>query len=177
MNDAVGGTMVEKVSVPGHSVVAKPLRHFLLASLTIAAILLGLLAMHALSPGTSTQTGQAAQSQMSSTMSIATQTASGMQPKPVSDSNAPPAIASALVAASAVISAQGSADMAIMNCLLVGMVCALSLLVALIGAVLIAHPFPSATFTLKIMRILRIITSKFVLPTTPSLTALSVIRI
>ena len=168
--------MVEKVRVPGHSAVARPLRYVLLASLTIAAILLSLVAMHALSGGMSTRVDHVAQSQMSSTMSIASQTASGMHSMLASGSNAPPARASAFTDARAAVSAQGSADMGIMNCLLVGMVCALSLLVALIGTVLIARPFPPVIVTRKIMQILRIITSKFVLPTTPSLTALSISR-
>lgn len=168
--------MVEKVRIPGQSAVAKPLRHLLLASLTIAALLLSLLAMHALSAGMNTQTDHASQSQMSPTMSTAPQTVSGIHSMLASDNDAPPATASALVAARAAVSAQGSADMGIMNCLLVGMVCALSLLVALIGTVLVARPFPPVVVTRKIMRTLRIITSRFVLPTTPSLTALSISR-
>ncbi len=162
--------MVEKVSTPAPSVTAGSLRPLLLASLTIAAILLGLIGMHALSAGVNAQSGHAPQSQMSSGLDI------GIQMMPGLNDSAPPAVASALVAAVVVVSAQGSSDMWAMTCLLVGMVCALSLLFALIGLVLSTRPFALLSYIRNVVRTARIVSSKFVLPTTPSLTALSISR-
>jgi hypothetical protein len=168
--------MVEKVSVLGRIVAAGSLRRLLLASLTIVAILLGLIAMHALSAGMNAQSGHAAQSQMLSGMGTGAQTMPGTQPMPGPDDSAPPVVASAFVAATAVVSAQGSSEMWVMDCLLVGMVCALSLLFALIGLVLSTRPSALLSYIRNVVRVARIVSSKFVLPTTPSLTALSISR-
>jgi ABC-type uncharacterized transport system permease subunit len=162
--------MVEKVSSAGRFFATGSLRRLLLASLTIAAILLGLVGMHALSAGAGAQSGHPAQSQMSSGLDT------GTQPMPGSNDSAPPAIASALVAAAAAVSAQGSSDMWAMTCLLVGMVCALILLVALLGLVLSTRPPPRLSAIREVVRISRIVTSKFVLPMTPSPIALSISR-
>jgi hypothetical protein len=178
----VGVTMAEKVSAPGRFFSTGSLRRLLLASLTIAAILLGLIAMHALSAGVNAQSGHTAQSQMTSAMDTGTQTmpgtqtVPGAQPMPVRDDRVPPAIASAFVAAAAVVSAQGSADMWVMGCLLVGMVCALILLFALIGLVLSTRPSALLSYIRNAGRVARIVSSQLVLPTTPSLTALSISR-
>jgi len=63
-----------------------------------------------------------------------------------------------------------------MNCLLLGMVCALGLLVALIGLLLTRVPSPPMSGLRDVMRVIRIGQSKFALPTTPSLQALSISR-
>jgi hypothetical protein len=176
------------VSTPAPFVTAESLRRFLLASLTTAAILLGLIGMHALSAGVNAQSGHAPRSQMTSGMDAGTQTTPGMQTMPgmqtvpgmqtipVADDRVPPAIASVFGAAAVVVSAQGSSDMWAMTCLLVGMVCALSLLFALIGLVLSTRPPLLLSSIRKVVRTVRIAASKFVLPTTPSLTALSISR-
>jgi hypothetical protein len=178
----VGITMVEKVSAPRRFYATGSLQRLLLASLTIAAILLGLIAMHALSAGVNAQSGHTAQSQMSSGMDTGTQTMPGMQTvpgtqtMPVADDSVPPAITLVFVAAAAVVSVQGSADTWPMNCLLVGMVCALSLLVALMGLGLSNRPSPLVSGIRRVMRIPRIVSSKFVVPTTLSLDSLSISR-
>lgn len=167
--------MAERVSATGRFFATGSLRRLLLASFTIAAILLGLVGMHALSAGAATQRSQATHSQMPSGRHAGTQMTSG------SADSAPPAIASALlvsvgVVSAGVVSAQGCAGMCAMNCLLLGMVCALSFLVALIGLLLGKLPSPLLSSIRKVTRIPRIAISKFVLPTTPSLNALSISR-
>ena len=162
--------MVECMSAPAPFSAAGSLRKLLLASLTIAAILLGLVAMHALSARADTQSGHATHSQTSS--------GPHTRPQMTPDSNdtASPAIASALVAISAVVSIQGSSDLLPMNCLLVGMVCALRLLVALMGLGLSKRPSPLVSGIRRVMRIPRIVSSKFVVPTALSLDSLSISR-
>lgn len=167
--------MVERVSATGRFFATASLRRLLLASFTIAAILLGLVGMHALSAGADAQSSQAAHSQMTSAIHA------GMKTTPGSADSAPPAIAAALlvsvgVVSAAAASAQGCAGMCAMNCLLLGMVCALSFLVALIGLLLGKLPSPLLSSIRKVTRIPRIAILKLVLPTTPTLDALSISR-
>ena len=162
--------MVERVSVTGHLFPTGSMHRLLLASLTIAAILLGLVGMHVLSAGVNTQSSNGAYSQVQSGLDAGTPMA------PSSTESAPPAIASALLTSLVVLSAQGCSGMCAMNCLLLGMVCALSFLVALIGLLLGKLPSPLLSSIRKVARIPRIAISKFVLPTTPSLNALSISR-
>lgn len=167
--------MVESGSTTRRFSATGSLGRLLLASLTIAAILLGLVGMHALSAGADAQSSQATHSQMSSVRHA------GTQMTPGSTQKAPPAISPALlisvgVVSARVISFQGCAAMCAMNCLLLGMVCALSFLVALIGLLLGKLPSPLLSRIRKVVRISRIAISKFVLPTTPSLNALSISR-
>jgi hypothetical protein len=168
--------MVERVSATGRFFATGSLRRLLLASFTIAAILLSLVGMHALSAGADAQSRQATHSQMPSALHEGTQTT------PSSTDSAPPASAFALLVpigmvSAGVISAQGCAGMCAMNCLLLGMVCVLSFLVALIGLLVGRLPSPLLLSIRKVTRIPRIAISKFVLPTTPSLNALSISRI
>ena len=162
--------MVERVSVIGRPVMARSLRRLLLASLTIASILLGLIGMHALSAGAYVQTSHASHSQLASGLGGPQQTMAA------SADSIPLAVASAIILSTVVVPAEGCAGLCAMNCLLLGMVCALSLLVALI--VLLSGKLPnrllSAIRTLR--RQAHIVSSKFVLPTTASLQMLSISR-
>ena len=168
--------MVERVSVIGRIFATTSLRRLLLASLTIAAILLGLIGMHALSAGAD------AQSSHSSHPELASGLGSPMQMMPGSDDRAPLAIASALILSvgvvpAGVMPAGGCTGMCAMNCLLLGMVCALSVLVALIGLLLGKLPCRLLSGIRTVTRVPRIVSSKFVLPTTASLNMLSISRI
>jgi hypothetical protein len=164
MNNVVGVTMVESESAPERILAARPLRRLLLASLTIAAILLGLLGMHALSAGTDAQGSHGTHSPMLSVLDTGPQMMSG------SSESAPLLIASAFATSIRVASAQTSTNMSATNCLLLGMVCALGFLV------LSERPSPLLSGIRRVTRIPRIATSKFVVPTTPSLYALSISR-
>lgn len=170
MNNVVGVTMSESESAPERILAARPLRRLLLASLTIVAILLGLLGMHALSAGMDAQGSHRNHSPMSSVLDT------GWQMMPGSRESATLVIATAFATSIRVASAQVDTNIWAMNCLLLGMVCALSLLVALIGVFLSKRPSPLLSGIRKVTRIPRIETSVFVLPTTPSLTALSISR-
>ena len=167
--------MVERVSVIRPIFATKSLRRLLLASLTIAAILLGLIGMHALSAGADTQSGHAAHSELASVQG------SPMQMMPGSDESAPLAIASTLILSVGVVPvgvapAGGCTGTCAMNCLLLGMVCALSFLVALTGLLLGKLPFRLSFGIRTVTRVARIASSKFVIPSTPSLNALSISR-
>ena len=166
----MGVTVVESVSVIGHLFANTSLRRLLLASLTIAAILLGLIGMHALSAEADPQTSHAAHSELASGLG------GPMQMMPGSDDSAPLAIASALILSVGVVQAAGCTGMCVMNCLLLGMVCALSLLVALTG--LLSGKLPSRLLSgiRTVTRVPRIVSSQFVLPTTASLNMLSISR-
>ena len=162
--------MVEEVSVSGRIFATTSLRRLLLASLTIAAILLGLIGMHALSAGADTRASHASHSELASGLG------SPMQMMASSDDSTPLAVASALILSAGVVPAEGCTGLCAMNCLLLGMVCAFSLLVALI--VLLSGKLPNRL--LSAIRTLRckahIVSSKFVLPTTASLQMLSISR-
>ncbi len=162
--------MVERVSVIGRLFATTSLRRLLLASLTIAAILLGLIGMHALSAGANPQTSHASHSELASGLG------SHMQMMAGSDDSAPLAVASALILSAGVVTAGGCTGMCAMNCLLLGMVCALSLLVALTG--LLSGKLPSRLLSgiRTVVRVPRIVSSQFVLPTTASLNMLSISR-
>ena len=167
--------MVEEVSVSGRIFATISLRRLLLASLTIAAILLGLIGMHALSAGADTRASHASHSELASGLG------SPMQMMAGSDDSTPLAVASALILSAGVVPvgvvpAGGCTGMCAMNCLLLGMVCALSLLVALTGLLSGKLPYRLLSSIRKVRRIPRIDISKFVLPITPSLNALSISR-
>ena len=162
--------MVERVRVIGRIFATTSLRRLLLASLTIAAILLGLIGMHALSAGADAQSSHSSHSELASGLG------SPMQMMAGSDDRAPLAIASALILSVGVVPAGGCTGMCAMNCLLLGMVCALSLLVALTGLLSGKLPYRLLCSIRKVRRIPRIDISKFVLPITPSLNALSISR-
>jgi hypothetical protein len=170
MNNVVGVTMVESESAPERILAARPLRRLLLASLTIAAILLGLLGMHALSAGTDAQGSHGTHSPMLSVLDTGPQMMSG------SSESAPLLIASAFATSIRVASAQTSTNMSATNCLLLGMVCALGFLVVVFVLVVSKRPSPLLSGIRRVTRIPRIATSKFVAPTTPSLYALSISR-
>ena len=178
--------MVGRVSVIGRIFATTSLRRLLLASLTIVAILLGLIGMHALSAGANTQSSHSSHSELASGLG------SPMQMMPGSDDSAPLAIASALSVSVGIVSvgmvsggmasvgmvpAGGCTGMCAMNCLLLGMVCALSLLVALTGLLLGTLPSRLLSGIRTVTRVPRIVSSKFVLPTTASLHMLSISRI
>ena len=167
--------MVERVSVSGRIFATTSLRRLLLASLTIAAILLGLIGMHALSAEADPQTSHAAHSELASGLG------SPMQVMPGSDDSAPLAIASALILSAGVVPVgvvptAECTGMCAMNCLLLGMVCALSLLVTLTG--LLSGKLPSRLLSgiRTATRVPRMVSSQFVLPTTASLNMLSISR-
>ena len=167
--------MVERVSVIGRIFATASLRRLLLASLTIAAILLGLIGMHALSAGADAQGSHASHSELASGLDGPMQMMAG------SDDSAPLAVASALILSVGVVPVGvappgGCTGMCAMNCLLLGMVCALSLLVALTG--LLSGKLPSRLFSgiRTVTRVPRIVSSQFVLPTTASLNMLSISR-
>ena len=69
--------MVERVSATGRFVATGSPRRLLLASFTIAAILLGLVGMHALSAGADTHSSHASHSQMPSGLHAGTQMTPG----------------------------------------------------------------------------------------------------
>ena len=162
--------MVERVSVIGRIFAITSLRRLLLASLTIAAILLGFIGMHALSAGADAQSSHSSHSELASGLG------SPVQMMPGSDDSAPLAIASALILSVGVVPAGGCTGMCAMNCLLLGMVCALSLLVALAGLLLGRLPCRLLSGIRTVTRVPRIVSSKFVLPTTASLNMLSISR-
>jgi hypothetical protein len=93
-----------------------------------------------------------------------------------SSESAPLLIASAFATSIRVASAQTSTNMSATNCLLLGMVCALGFLVVVFVLVLSERPSPLLSGIRRVTRIPRIATSKFVVPTTPSLYALSISR-
>ena len=162
--------MVERVRVIGRIFATTSLRRLLLASLTIAAILLGLIGMHALSAGADAQSSHSSHSELASGLG------SPMQMMAGSDDRAPLAIASALILSVGVVPAGGCTGMCAMNCLLLGMVCAFGLLVALIGLLLGKLPCRLLSGIRTVTRVPRIVSSKFVLPTTASLNMLSISR-
>lgn len=162
--------MVERVSVIGRIFATASLRRLLLASLTIAAILLGLIGMHALSAGADTQTSHASHSELASGPD------SPMQMMAGSDDSAPLAVASALILSAGVLPAGGCTGVCAMNCLLLGMVCALSVLVALTGLLSGKLPCRLLSGIRTVTRVPRIVSSQFVLPTTASLNMLSISR-
>lgn len=170
--------MVERVSVIGRPVMTRSLRRLLLASLTITAILLGLIGMHALSAGADVQTSHASHSQLASGLvpGLTSKLGSPQQIMAASADSIPLAVASAIILSTGVVPAEGCTGLCAMNCLWLGMVCAFSLLVALI--VLLSGKLPNRL--LSAIRTLRckahIVSSKFVLPTTASLQMLSISR-
>jgi hypothetical protein len=162
--------MVERVSRTARFTATRTLRQLLLASLTIAAILLGLVGMHALSAGAHAHGSDAAHSQMSPGLHSEIRMTTGP-----ADGNRP-AIASALLISAGKVTAQVCTGMCQTDCLLLGMVCTLSLLFVLIGLVLGKLASPPLSGVRRVMRIPRIDISVFVLPSTPSLHALSISR-
>jgi len=130
-----------------NSLMASRFRSAFLAVLTVTAILLGLVGMHEPSHPTTGSIGHSPAS----------------------------VVATVPVSAGAVL-APGCVGECAMNCLLLGMVCALGLLVALIGLLLTRVPSPPMSGLRDVMRVIRIGQSKFALPTTPSLQALSISR-
>ena len=162
--------MVERVSRTARFATTRTLRQLLLASLTIAAILLGLVGMHALFAGVPAHGGDVAHSQMGPGLHSETTMTTGP-----ADGN-PPAIASALLSSAGGVAAQVCTGMCETNCLLLGMVCTLSLLFVLIGLVLGKLASPPLSAIRRVMRVPRIYISVFVLPSTPSLHALSISR-
>jgi len=147
--------------------VKKSLERFPLAVLTIVAIVLG---MHPLSVGAHAQGGPSAHFLMGSAPQPGT-----LMTSESADRSAT-VIASGLLTPVAGVSAQGCTGLCEMNCLLLGMVCGLSLLFALIGLVVRKRPLPLLSGVRGVMRILSIGTSIFVLPSTPSLHTLSISR-
>jgi hypothetical protein len=171
VDGGVNVTVVESAGVARQFFASRSFRLLLLASITIGALLLGLVGMHALSAAAEDPGGHGSHSQMTPSLS----------------SNGPMSAASADSTPSATqsFSSFGSAvgftgpscsGMCEMNCLLLGMVCALSLLVALIGLVLSKRPSPPVSQIRRAARIPRIDASVFVLPIAPSLHALSISR-
>jgi len=166
--------MVERVSANGHLVTPTSLRRLLLALLTTAAILLGLIGMHALSAGADTQSSHSSHSQLAS--GLASGQGSPQQIMAASADSDPLAVASAIILSAGVAPAEGCTGMCATNCLLLGMVCALSLLVALTGVVSGKLPSRVLRGIQTPTRVARIVGSKFVLPTTASLHMLSISR-
>jgi len=169
-NDLVGVTMGKKPNIAGGFFVKKSLERFPLAVLTIVAILLGLVGMHPLSVGAHAQGGPSAHFLMGSAPQPGTLMTSESADRSAS------VIASGLLTPVAGVAAQGCTGLCEMNCLLLGMVCGLSLLFALIGLVVRKRPLPLLSGVRGVMRILSIGTSIFVLPSTPSLHTLSISR-
>ena len=162
--------MVERMSGIGRIFATTSLRRLLLASLTIAAILLGLIGMHALSAGVDTQGSHAAHSELASGHG------SPMQMAPGSDESATLGIASALLLPVGLVPVEGCTGMCAMDCLLLGMVCALSFLVALTAVLFGKLPVRLLSGIRTVMRVSPITSSKVVIPSTPSLKALSISR-
>ena len=177
--------MVERASVIGRVFATTSVRRLILASLTIAAILLSLIGMHALSAGAGTQISHASHSELASGLG------SPMQMMPGSDDSAPLAIASALIISGGfvsggfvsggmvsvgVVTAGGCTGMCAMNCLLLGMVCGLSLLVALTGVLVGKLPVRLLSAIRTVTRVAPIASSKVVILSAPSLNALSISR-
>ena len=172
--------MVERASVIGRVFATTSVRRLILASLTIAAILLSLIGMHALSAGAGTQISHASHSELASGLG------SPMQMMPGSDDSAPLAIASALIVSGGfvsggmvsvgVVTAGGCTGMCAMNCLLLGMVCGLSLLVALTGVLVGKLPVRLLSAIRTVTRVAPIASSKVVILSAPSLNALSISR-
>jgi hypothetical protein len=169
-NDLVGVTMGKRPNISGGFFVKKSLGRFPLVILTIAAILLGLGGMHTLSVGAHAQGGHSAYFQMSSAPQPGTLMTTGSADRSAS------VIAPGLLTPVGGVAAQGCTGLCEMNCLLLGMVCGLSLLFALIGLVVSKLPLPLLSGVRRVMRILSIGTSVFVLPSTPSLHTLSISR-
>lgn len=136
------------------------LRRLLLASLTIAAIFLGLTAMHSMTAGM-----MGAPS--TETMSVG-QVHSDHQAELVSTAAGPASID----ATTATICA-GACEM---NCLLVGMVCALTTLIAVVGLLLFSRPTTPLNVAQEVLRVFRLVPYHIALPSTPSLTFLSISR-
>jgi len=170
--------MVERVSANGHLVAPTSLRRLLLALLTTAAILLGLIGMHALSAGADTQSSHSSHSQLASGLASGLVSGQGspQQIMAASADSDPLAVASAIILSAGVAPAEGCTGMCATNCLLLGMVCALSLLVALTGVVSGKLPSRVLRGIQTPTRVARIVGSKFVLPTTASLHMLSISR-
>ena len=172
--------MVERASVIGRVFATTSVRRLILASLAIAAILLSLIGMHALSAGAGTQISHASHSELASGLG------SPMQMMPGSDDSAPLAIASALIifggfvsggmVSVGVVTAGGCTGMCAMNCLLLGMVCGLSLLVALTGVLVGKLPVRLLSAIRTVTRVAPIASSKVVILSAPSLNALSISR-
>lgn len=152
-----------------------------MASLTISAVLIGLVGMHALSVAADAQ----AISEMHSAMLSSEIPSSGMsqgQHTGVTTMSGQteitsPAIASVHASSIDTFFTQGSTGIGEMNCLLIGMVCVLCSLIAFVVLGLSMRLFPHQSGIRKVTRILRIVATQFVLPTAPSLHTLSISRV
>ncbi|MET4781139.1 hypothetical protein [Glaciihabitans sp. UYNi722] len=141
-------------------------RRALTAVLAIAALLLGLVAMHAMHAAPA-----AAETGMTNTHVHENATAG-------TDDGVSEAVAMHAPVATAITStsAQRCGGMCEMNCLLMGMVCAVSILAAVIGLLLIRRPSPPRFSVAKLVRILRVAAEHITVPTPPSLDVLSISR-
>lgn len=163
--------VVERMRAARQTGATRSFHQLILATLTIVAILLGLVGMHALSSGSAVQDGHASDSAMSSVHHLAV---AGSQVEAAA-STPPPLLASVSSVGHGII--DGCTGMCEMNCLLLGMVCALSLLFAAAGLFLRRMASPPMTTIRRIQRALRIRAFVFVLPAAPSLNVLSVSRV
>ncbi|MET4705818.1 hypothetical protein ABIB54_003324 [Frigoribacterium sp. UYMn621] len=182
MNNVVGATVTESMSAERY-LFAASLRRFLVASLTISSILLGLVGMHALSVAADAQGG----TMMHSPMLTSPTVPSGVseQPRlPLAKMSAP--ASNVLVTATfprpgtsigEMLARQGGADMGAMDCLLLGMVCVLSSLIAFIVLARGRRPLPLMSEIRRVARVIRVFASRLALPTPPSLNALSISRV
>ncbi len=161
--------MVEESRGARRIIAMKRFRRIFLASLMVAALMLGLVGMHALSGGAQFTPRDATSAQVVSGIPTSSNVGTGSTVGMASVTSASPVSAGVAIT-------PGCEGICATNCLILGMVCALSFLVALIGLLLSKLPPVPVSDLRKALRIPRIGNSKFVLPTTPSLYTLSISR-
>ncbi|MET4704205.1 hypothetical protein ABIB54_001685 [Frigoribacterium sp. UYMn621] len=174
--------MIESTSAE-RRLFAASLRRFLVASLTISSILLGLVGMHALSVAADAPGGTMMHSPMltSPTVPSGVSEQRGLPPATMSGT-APNVLDTATfprpdTSIGEMLAPQGSADMGAMNCLLLGMVCVLSSLIAIIVLARDKRPPRLMSEIRRVARVIRVFASRLALPTPPSLDALSISRV
>lgn len=145
-----------------------PLRRLLIAVLTIATLLGGLIAMHSMvmSDGSA-----AAAAHLNSHSVDGTPAWMGAVDRHAEE------VASTSKSSSLIAQAQSCGGACEMNCLLVGMVCALTMLAAIVGLLLVKWPAPPRLTIAAVVRIVRVVAQHIPAPVPPSLHMLSISRV
>ncbi len=140
------------------------IRRVLIAVLAIAALLVGLFAMHMLHASTSVAGAETALSHVHSHADAGSRSA-----ETATDSTSARAVGATTVT-------QGCDGMCEISCLLVGMICALSILAAIVGLLIIKRPSLAHSLTTELKRVLRVVAQSITAPAAPSLEVLSISR-
>ncbi len=152
------------------------LRRALVAVVTVAALILGLIAMHSMSVTSSAIGSQTAESQPHAHHNDSPVIAHSAETVSLVSENVTPASAGTGTGTGTAILAPSCDGVCEMRCLLVSLVCALSILAAIVGLLLVKRPALPKFSIAAMVRITRVAAQHITLLQAPSLHILSISR-